>query len=112
MKTFQYVVMRAQGIVIIVGLCMALGGLLGLIAWAANGAVGSNIAGYLLGVPIYMGTLALITNTPIAKSIARDVESMVAIIILLLLVTIPFWTLVFPVQMFAFKLGWIQRADE
>lgn len=109
MKTFDYVAMRAQGIAIVVGLCVALGLVLGLLWWISEGAVGHRFPVYTLGSALYVGVLALVTNTPIARWIARDLENFVAIIVLLILVTVPFWVLVFPMQALALRLGWIHR---
>lgn len=111
MSAFRYLVMRASGVAIVVGLSMAVGLIIGLILWLSDGAHGAAAGKDLVAVPLWLGAVAVITHTPIGRAISRGLDNVVVLVIVTVLVTLPFWLVVFPVRSVAQWLGWVVRVD-
>lgn len=109
--TFRYHILRAWGIAIVVAMCMGVGLVIGGVHWIAGGAHGGDAGANLLVLPLCLGIVALLTNTPIACVAMREVEHWVAMLLLFALIAIPFWVVVYPVQVIGLRLGWIERGD-
>lgn len=111
MKKTEYLVFRIQGALIIAGVAAVGVFAIALVAWLGGGARAADAGTYLAAAPLYVGALAVVTNSPIAR-LFRHVENWFLLIVVTVFVTIPYWIVVFPAQLLALKAGWVMRVDD